>query len=48
METADDLKPEWFRDIHHVAVTAGSSTPSQITRAVVARLDSWDVAIVNG
>jgi 4-hydroxy-3-methylbut-2-enyl diphosphate reductase len=48
VETADDLKPEWFRNIQHVAVTAGSSTPSQITRAVVARLDSWDVATVNG
>lgn len=44
VETADDLKPEWFRDVHHVAVTAGSSTPSQITRAVVSRLEAWAVS----
>jgi len=26
-----------------VGVTAGSSTPSQITRAVIARLEAWQL-----
>ena len=46
VETADDLRPEWFTDVRRVAVTAGSSTPSQITRAVIGRLESWNVATV--
>lgn len=45
VETADDLRPEWFTGIKRIAVTAGSSTPSQITRAVVARLESWGVPV---
>jgi 4-hydroxy-3-methylbut-2-enyl diphosphate reductase len=43
VDTADDLRPEWFRDVRRVAVTAGSSTPSPITRAVIQRLEAWGV-----
>lgn len=43
VETADDLQEVWFRGLERVGVTAGSSTPSQITRAVIARLESWQV-----
>ena len=42
IESVDDLDPAWFEGVEHVAVTAGSSTPSQITRAVIQRLESWD------
>lgn len=44
VDTADDLRPEWFRNVRRVAVTAGSSTPSPITRAVIQRLEAWGVA----
>ncbi len=41
VESVDDLRPEWFSDIQYVAVTAGSSTPSHITREVVQQLEAW-------
>ena len=43
VDTADDLDPAWFRGIDRVAVTAGSSTPSPLTRAVIARLEALGV-----
>ncbi len=39
VESADDLDLAQFEGIDRVAVTAGSSTPTAITRAVIARLD---------
>jgi 4-hydroxy-3-methylbut-2-enyl diphosphate reductase len=41
VDSLDDLREEWFRGVRRVAVTAGSSTPSQITRAVIQRLEAW-------
>jgi 4-hydroxy-3-methylbut-2-enyl diphosphate reductase len=41
VETVDDLNPAWFEGVERVAVTAGSSTPSQITRAVIQQLEAW-------
>lgn len=35
IETVEDLRPEDFVGVTSVAVTAGASTPSQITRAVI-------------
>jgi 4-hydroxy-3-methylbut-2-enyl diphosphate reductase len=35
VESAEDLDPAWFREVHRVGVTAGSSTPTQVTRAVI-------------
>lgn len=35
VETVDDLRKEWFTDKKRIAVTAGSSTPSRITREVI-------------
>ena len=40
VDTADDLRPEWFAGIHRVGVTSGASTPTQLTRAVIAALEA--------
>ncbi len=40
VEQVEDLEPDWFRDVDKVAVTAGSSTPSQVTRAVIHWLEA--------
>lgn len=40
VDTAADLQPEWFRGMHRVGVTAGASTPTQITRAVIAAIEA--------
>lgn len=41
VEQVEDLEPEWFRHVERVAVTAGSSTPSQVTRAVIRWLEAY-------
>lgn len=40
IESASDLNAEWFKGVTSVGVTAGSSTPSRITREVVQYLES--------
>jgi len=40
VDTAADLDPEWFRGIRRIGVTAGASTPTQITREVIAALEA--------
>jgi 4-hydroxy-3-methylbut-2-enyl diphosphate reductase len=40
VDSVDDLRSEWFRGMQRVGVTAGSSTPSQVTRAVIGWLQS--------
>jgi 4-hydroxy-3-methylbut-2-en-1-yl diphosphate reductase len=40
VDTADDLDPSWFRGMHRIGVTAGASTPTQITRAVIAAIEA--------
>jgi len=40
VDTAADLQPDWFRGMHRVGVTAGASTPTQITRAVIAAIEA--------
>ena len=40
VDTAADLDVGWFRGIRRVGVTAGASTPTQITRAVIAALEA--------
>ena len=40
IESVDDLTPEMVRGKRRVAITAGASTPSQITRAVIRYVES--------
>jgi 4-hydroxy-3-methylbut-2-enyl diphosphate reductase len=40
VDTVEDLDSEWFRGIGCVGVTAGASTPTQLTRAVIAALEA--------
>jgi len=35
IESVDDLTPEMIAGKRRIAITAGASTPSQITRAVI-------------
>lgn len=44
VEQVEDLKPEWFSNVTRVGVTAGSSTPSQVTRAVIHWLENYSQA----
>jgi 4-hydroxy-3-methylbut-2-enyl diphosphate reductase len=37
-----ELKPEWFKGKKKVAVTAGASTPTPITREVISYLEQFD------
>ncbi|MDF2910694.1 MAG: 4-hydroxy-3-methylbut-2-enyl diphosphate reductase, partial [Sporolactobacillus laevolacticus] len=37
-----ELKLEWLKDVHTVAVTAGASTPTQLTKEVILFLDQYD------
>jgi 4-hydroxy-3-methylbut-2-enyl diphosphate reductase len=39
VDTVADLDPSWFAGIKRVGVTSGASTPTQLTRAVVAMLE---------
>ncbi len=40
IDSAADIQPEWLRGVQTVAVTSGSSTPTEVTRAVVEYLQA--------
>jgi 4-hydroxy-3-methylbut-2-enyl diphosphate reductase len=40
VDTADEVRPEWFAGMTKVGVTAGASTPTQLTRAVITLIES--------
>lgn len=42
VETADELKPQWFTDAHTVGVTAGASTPDEQMRGVIQIIKEMD------
>ena len=42
VETAEELKEEWFKDAQRVGITAGASTPDWIIREVVERIRALD------
>ncbi|MGI6082141.1 MAG: 4-hydroxy-3-methylbut-2-enyl diphosphate reductase [Limnochordia bacterium] len=44
VDSARDLRPEWFIGAKRVAVTAGSSTPTALTREVIEALERWPTA----
>jgi 4-hydroxy-3-methylbut-2-enyl diphosphate reductase len=37
-----DIRPEWLRGVRRVAVTSGSSTPTQLTQRVIRWLQAYD------
>lgn len=45
VDTAADLDPAWFRGMRRVGVTSGASTPTHITRAVIAALEAMEPAV---
>ena len=42
VDTAADIDPEWLKGRKRVAVTSGASTPTQITREVIRKLERAD------
>ncbi|MBO8142758.1 MAG: 4-hydroxy-3-methylbut-2-enyl diphosphate reductase [Firmicutes bacterium] len=46
IDSAADIDPRWLSGVRRVAVTAGSSTPSEITREVVRYLENQDVDVL--
>jgi (E)-4-hydroxy-3-methyl-but-2-enyl pyrophosphate reductase len=44
IETADEIEPEWLRDVVRLGVTAGASTPDSAVEAVVERARELAVA----
>jgi 4-hydroxy-3-methylbut-2-en-1-yl diphosphate reductase len=40
VDTEAELDPAWFRGVRRVGVTSGASTPTQITRAVIAAIEA--------
>ena len=42
METAEELKPEWFNGIGKVGITAGASTPQWLIDDVIERIEEID------
>ncbi len=40
VDTAADVRPEWFTDMNKIGVTAGASTPTQLTREVIALIEA--------
>ena len=40
VDTAEELRPEWFRGVSKVGVTSGASTPTHLTRQVIAALEA--------
>jgi 4-hydroxy-3-methylbut-2-enyl diphosphate reductase len=41
IDNVGDIQPEWLRGVDTVAVTSGSSTPTEITRAVIQYLEAY-------
>ncbi|MDK2835371.1 MAG: small subunit ribosomal protein ispH, lytB [Thermosediminibacterales bacterium] len=39
IETAEELKPEWFEGIDNVGITAGASTPEWIIKEVISKMN---------
>jgi 4-hydroxy-3-methylbut-2-enyl diphosphate reductase len=40
VDTAADVRPEWFAGMCRIGVTAGASTPTQLTRAVITTIET--------
>ena len=46
IDSADDLKPEWFAQRHRVGLTAGASAPEVLVQDVVSRLRAFGAVSV--
>ena len=44
VDRLEDVDPAWFQGVRRVGVTSGASTPSQLTRAVIAYIESIELA----
>ena len=42
IDNVSDIRPEWLEGVSTVAVTSGSSTPTEITRGVIQFLEAFD------
>src|SRR5947209_15071541 len=42
IEDLSQMKPEWLQGKHRIAVTAGASTPSQLTREVIRFIEQFE------
>jgi 4-hydroxy-3-methylbut-2-enyl diphosphate reductase len=47
VETAEELKPEWFSSAVHVGVSAGASTPEWIIEEVVHRMEQFNQSVTD-
>lgn len=47
IETADELKPEWFSNAVHVGISAGASTPEWIIEEVVHRMEQFNQSLTD-
>lgn len=47
VETAEELKPEWFSSAMHVGVSAGASTPEWIIEEVVHRMEQFNQSLTD-
>jgi 4-hydroxy-3-methylbut-2-enyl diphosphate reductase len=47
IDNVHELRPEWLEGVRRVAVTSGSSTPSELTREVIRRLEAWPVNVTS-
>jgi 4-hydroxy-3-methylbut-2-en-1-yl diphosphate reductase len=43
VDTADEVDPTWFQGMSRIGVTAGASTPTQLTRQVIAAIEAMDL-----
>lgn len=41
IDSVDDIEPAWLQGVETVGVTSGSSTPSEVTRAVIQYLEAF-------
>lgn len=48
IETAEELKAEWFRGVQHVGLTAGASTPDWIIEEVIHGMENMDQIMREG
>lgn len=46
IDSVADIQPDWLEGVQRVAVTAGSSTPSHITREVIQYLESLELDVL--